>query len=349
VPFRATQRCARTATSAAFRSALRPRLGRRSCVRSSHVRRISTRRSSISSHPPTCATEAAYLLKSCRKSWPGSISTRELASRSPPEVLLNGALIRDISRTEDAEERSEKIDNALIKSAEHLHERLEAISRSETEQREAVRAAEAEKLSSKQEVEQAYARIHELERALEERQAAEAGLKQQLTEAERRQDEAGERAKADDEARSLLEERIAETEKHVREQRDAAAARADRNKALRWIGAGILWAGSLLAVTLLLSLNAVTDVWPIVGVLLGALVLACLGIGLVFGWVRAWKIFGGVAVVIGLAAAVQQIAASADGNDAPTSPKTERRSPGILALVDGRVGLPCMPSRRRVV
>ena len=79
------------------------------------------------------------------------------------EVLLNGALIRDISRTDDPEERAEKIDNALIKSAEHLHQKIEAISRSETEQREALRTAEAEKSSSKQEVGAAYARIHELD------------------------------------------------------------------------------------------------------------------------------------------------------------------------------------------
>lgn len=227
------------------------------------------------------------------------------------EVLLNGALIRDISRTDDPEKRGEKIDNALIKSAEHLHERIEAISRSEIKQREALRAAEAEKVSSKQEVEGAYARIHELERALEERHATEAELSEQLSEAERSRQrvdhEAAERAKADEEARKRLEHRISATEQQLREQRNSAAA---RKKTRRWVGASLLWSGGLIGVALLLALEVVTEVWLIVGVLLGALLLVCLGIWLTAGWRKAWQVFAVVGVIIGVLAGLQQLVES---------------------------------------
>ncbi len=227
------------------------------------------------------------------------------------EVLLNSALIRDISRPDDPEERGEKIDNALIKSAEHLHEKIQAISRSEIEQREALRAAEAEKLSSKQEVENAYARIHELERALEEREATEAGLAEQLSEAERRRQnadhEAVERAKADKEARKRLEERISATEQQLLEHRNAATA---RKKTLGWVGAGLLWSVAPVGVALLLTLGLVTGAWLVVGVLLGGLLLVCLGIWLTAGWRRAWQVFVVVGVVIGVVAGLLQVVES---------------------------------------
>lgn len=229
------------------------------------------------------------------------------------EVLLNGALIRDISRTDDAEERAEKIDNALVKSAEHLHHKIETISRSETEQREALRAAAAEKASSKREVEEAYARIHELERTLEEREISDAALVEQ-------------RAEAEIDAREQLEQRVFATEQQLREFESAAESRARRKELGRAIGAGLLAVIALLGVALLLALEVVAGVWPIVGVLLGGLVLVCLGIWLVAGWRRAWQVFIVVGVITGVCAGVQQIVHSLAGGGETAKPAARERS-----------------------
>lgn len=242
------------------------------------------------------------------------------------EVLLNGALIREVARTDNAQERAAKIDNALIKSAEHLHEKLETISRSETEAREARRAAEAERLSSESEVERAYARIHELERALEERQATEAGLTARLSETESRHQsaahEAAERQKVADRERQELAGRVAETERQLKAQEAADAARATRGTTIRWVVAGTLWAVAVIGVAVLVALGVVVDVWPIVGLVLAGLLLVCLGILIVFDWKAAWRTFVVIGAVIGLIAGLQQVVEAAT-EDPATTPASE--------------------------
>lgn len=231
------------------------------------------------------------------------------------EVLLNGALIHDISRTEDADARAEKIDNALIKSAEHLHEKIETISRSETEQREALRTAQAEKQSSKQDVEAAYARIHELERTLGERSETESSLRERADEAEKRRElalqEADQRASDADAARAALESRVAQTETDLQAFKAAHQARARRTLALRWVGAVFLWLSTLSGAAIALTRNVISGVWPVVGLLLGGLVVICLGIWLVTTRKTAWQVFAVTGIVVGVLAAIQQLVAAA--------------------------------------
>jgi len=109
-------------------------------------------------------------------------------------VLLNGALVREIGATKDPQERQQKIDNALIKSAEVLHLRVETLSERDAEQREALRRAEAERMSKRSEVEAAHARIRELERELATRQGEQENLSRRLSETETEREAAEERA-----------------------------------------------------------------------------------------------------------------------------------------------------------
>jgi len=232
----------------------------------------------------------------------------ELAS----EVLLNGALVRDIGGTNDPEERRQKIDNALINSAEQLHLRVEALSERDAEQREALRRAEAEKTSSQAELGAAHTTITKLERELAARHAEQENLSRRLSEieAERQaaQERAAERSELDQDDRRKLEERISETETLLSNE---AAARRLRGRIGRWVGAGVLWLSAVVATTLLLALGAISDVWASVGVLAGAVVLVCLGVWLVFGRKRANSLLGLVALLVGLVAGIQQLASAA--------------------------------------
>lgn len=245
------------------------------------------------------------------------------------EVLLNGAFMRDVSKTDDLQERTKKIDNELIQGTERLHEKIKAISRAEAEQRDAARTAEAERISSKQEMEAAYARIHELEQTVDEHQIAEAELGRRLTEAEmhrrRAEDEANQRSQSSNEARKRLEARVSATERQLLEQRNAATIRARRNKTVRTISAVLLGSIAILGAALLLAFAVVTGVWPIIGLLLGALFLACLGIWIIAGKKRAWQIFVIVGVVIGILAGLQQLVEGAVGQEKKPTPATQQR------------------------
>jgi hypothetical protein len=218
------------------------------------------------------------------------------------EVLLNGALIRDLSRMDDPTERAAKIDNALVRSAQELHEKLDALSQSEREQREAARSAEAARRSSEQEMQAAYARVHELERAVEEHQGSWAVLADELTEAERTSEQ---RAQASQTERANLEKRVALTEEKL----------ARRARLSRAIGAAALATVGLTALAILLAASIVTTVWPVVGVVFGALCLVCLGVWVLAGWRRAWQTFVVVGIIVGVVAGIQQLAAGSVAAD----------------------------------
>jgi VIT1/CCC1 family predicted Fe2+/Mn2+ transporter len=244
----------------------------------------------------------------------------ELAS----EVLLNGALVRDIGATKDPEERRQKIDNALIKSAELLHLRVEALSDRDAERREALRRAEAERTSSQSEVEAAHSRIRELEGELAARHAEQEVLSRRLSEAEAERQAAAERAAErstlDEDDRQKLEERIAATEALLSNQ---ATVRRRRGRIGRWVGASVLWLVVVVATTLLLALGVISDVWSIVGVFAAAVVLLCLAVWLGFGRKRASSLLALVALLIGLVAAIQQLATAAtDDSSDTTQPST---------------------------
>jgi VIT1/CCC1 family predicted Fe2+/Mn2+ transporter len=239
----------------------------------------------------------------------------ELAS----EVLLNGALIREISSTRDPQERTNKIDNALIKSAEALQVRVETLTEREAQQREAARQAEAEASSSQAEVSAAHERIRALEAELAERRAKEHQLSDRLSDAaaETRAAEARaeEQSRLEREERASLDARLAATEKQLADQ---ASGRANRARQRRWVVAVGLWVLAVLASTLLLALGVVTTVWPIVGVFGGALLVVCLGVGLVFGHRTAWRVLVVCGVLIGVVAGIQQlVSAASDGENSP--------------------------------
>ena len=232
------------------------------------------------------------------------------------EVLLNGALLREISKTDDPQQRAEKIDNAVVRSAENLHEKIEAISRTEAEQREARRAAEVESSSSKEAVDAAHSRIRELEHELEERGRAETELSTKLgaseSEVERIEREAKEQAGAVQRDRDSLEARIAAAEQQLESE---VATRNRRNRIVRRVVAGTLIAIAVAGVAMLLALGAATTAWPIIGLLLGGLVLICTGIGLLAGWGKAWQLFVIAGIIIGVVAGLQQLVAGVPGGD----------------------------------
>lgn len=211
----------------------------------------------------------------------------ELAS----EVLLNGALVRDISKTVDPQERIQRIDSAVVKSAETLHVRVETMSARDAEQREALRRAEAENASSASQAAAALARVRELQAQLEEARQTSAATEQAASARERT-------------SRTELEDRMAAAEQQLAAVSDAQAGRsAARRRALAF---GLVVIG-VAAPAVLIVLGAVAGVWPIVGVLLGGLLLVCLGVWLVLGLTRTWQAFLGGGATIGIVAAVQQI------------------------------------------
>jgi predicted nucleic acid-binding protein len=214
----------------------------------------------------------------------------ELAS----EVLLNGAMVREISKTIDPEERREKIDLAVVKTAEALHIRVEALSARDVEQREALRLAAAEKASQEAEIRSALDRIAELEGSLEavaqERAAADRAVAaKQLVDAEER---------------TSLAARMSAAEQRMSED---AAARERRRTVARWLLAAVLWIAGIALPTALLATRVLTAAWPVVGILLGGLLVVCLGLWLVIGWRRTWRTFVAGAVVVGVIAAIQEL------------------------------------------
>ena len=240
----------------------------------------------------------------------------ELAS----EVLLNGALVREIGATPDEHERQQKIDNALIKSAELLHLRVAALSERDTAQREALRRAEAEKTSNQADVEAAQARIRELETKLAAGHEAEEELSERLseTEAERRAAEvrALERSRLDAEERRKLEERVAATESQLVDQE---TARQRFRRISRWAAAGLSWSVAVVSVVLLVTLDVVRGVWPVAGLFLGALLLFCIGVWIASGRRRAWQVLVVVGILIGVVVGVQQLVSAVSDDGTATS------------------------------
>ncbi len=217
------------------------------------------------------------------------------------EVLLNGALVRDFSRTENADERVEKIDHAIVAGAERLHVQLEHLTERETEQREKLREVEAEKTSSLKELAKAHERIAEIEEASG---AEKQELKRRLDESEQKvrqsESQATERTREAEKQRQELEDRVT---KHQVELEKLGADVALQTTILRAIGStacGLLGIGA----ALLIVFGVVDRAWPIVGVSIGVIGCVLLGVASALGWSKGVKAGSAVAILVGLVASL---------------------------------------------
>jgi hypothetical protein len=117
-------------------------------------------------------------------------------------------------------------------------------------------------------------------------------------------------AETDAAERKRLEERLAATERHL----------ARRSTIFRLISAALLGSIALVAVVLVLTLSIVTEVWPIVAVLIGALFLVCVGVWLVADRKRAWQTFAVVGIIISVVGGIKQLVTRTPGSSKPTAP-----------------------------
>lgn len=245
----------------------------------------------------------------------------ELAS----EVLLNGALVREISHTDDPAARQDKIDNALISGATDLHTKVEKLSQIDVEQREAVRMAEAEAASTRHALGDAQERIRQLEAEIREQANAEQTIIRRLESAERvtatAQAAAEQAEQSSQQTQTELLRRLDAAEQSITLQK----RRDDqRRRRARLAAAIVIWVGAVAGTGVALGFGHVVGTWPIVGILVGASVLASLGAWVAFGFHRAWQAFLVLTVLIGFVAALQQVVAAALDDGEPTTSTTGR-------------------------
>lgn len=227
-----------------------------------------------------------------------------MSPRLASEVLLNGALVREVARTEDPDERLQKIDHAIVAGAERLQLQLSQLSEREAEQREKLRETEAEKTSSVEELTKAHERIAEIEKAGE---AEKQQLRERLDESERKLREAEQRAtergQQEDEERRQLEGKLSKQETALKELGGAVAFQTKILRALGAIGCALLAIGA----ALLILFDVVEETWPIVGVCVGIVGCMVLGAASLLGWSKGVKVGSCIAICVGLVASLYGI------------------------------------------
>lgn len=232
---------------------------------------------------------------------------KDTNERFAAEVLMDAAFMRDVARTEDPHARTTKIDNAIVAKAGQLHVKLEAATAREIEQREALRAVEAERVSGHRALVEAHEQIRELEERLRRQAETEQRLSSGLRMAERQRAEteqqAAERVRVTDAEKRGLETQLAEHERRL----DAYSAVG------RWLLAGCLIACGIALPAILVTVGVVSGVWAVTAICVAAIGLVVLGLSIGFGLKEFWRILGGAAILLGLIAAVMDIAHTAIG------------------------------------
>jgi len=218
--------------------------------------------------------------------------------RFAAQVVMDGAFMRDVAHTSDNEQRATKIDDAIVAAASEAHVKLEVATSREVDEREARRTAEVDAASRQEDLQAAHERIRHLEGTLTEREKSEGRLREQLVETEQRHREAEAAGRSSaDQTRQDLEERISGQAGEIEQLRNV----------LKWVGAAVIMALGIATPAVVIAVGLVEGLFPVAGAVVGGIGLVVLGLSLGIGLGKAWKLLGGVALVIGLVVAILEL------------------------------------------
>jgi predicted nucleic acid-binding protein len=211
------------------------------------------------------------------------------------EVLLDTALVQDVAQTAEPSERRQKIDNAIVRKAEELHEQVRILGEREAQERLTRRKTEAEHGAALEKLAAESERNRVLNEELEREKA------------ERRQDE--ERTRRDLQAAAAAESERAERDRTEREDlrrqlSDQGTALEGLRRTLGRVAAGILLLAALAAGVLPIVLGWVHGVFPISGVIFAAFVVAFVALLFAFGRDRGKALAVGASIWIGVYVAI---------------------------------------------
>lgn len=232
--------------------------------------------------------------------------TPELAAK----VLLDTALMRDVARTAEEQERLEKIDNAIVRAAAERERELAEAKAREAAEREQRRAAEARQEELAEQLEAERARREQAEQA-------------QLAERERLEREKGEVESAAAAAASEHGRSLAEVEQELYAQRDELShlkGTLDHRRRTRRIAlSAAILAAAAAGAAVPIALGAVSGAWVLTLVIVGAAAVACGALVPYVGHRPVWGAVVVIGVVLGIVVAVHELAAKSDGHT-PTTP-----------------------------